>query len=195
MKKGNYNIIMVGVGGQGLITLTKILGEAALFEGLDVKTSELHGLSQRGGSVETSIRFGSKVYSPLVRRGGADLIISLEIQEALKARYYSTKKSTIFLINDFLKPIPGAKSLSQKKILKELKRSSKKQILIPANRLCQEKLGKEVVAGVYLISLAAFEKLVPLKPNSIFEGIKKIIPEKYLELNLKTFKFASEAVK
>jgi indolepyruvate ferredoxin oxidoreductase beta subunit len=192
MKKGNYNIIIVGLGGQGLITLTKILGEAALFEGLDVKTSELHGLSQRGGSVETSIRFGPKVYSPLVRQGGADLIISLEIQEVLKARYYSTKKSTIFLINDFFKPIPGAKSLSQKKILRELRRSSKKQILIPANRLCQEKLGKEVVAGVYLISLATFEKLIPLKPNSIFEGIKKIIPEKYLELNLKAHELAKD---
>jgi len=187
MKKRNYNIVMVGVGGQGLITLNKILGEAALFEGFDVKTSELHGLSQRGGSVETSIRLGPKVYSPLIKQGGADLIISLEIQETLKACYYSTKKSTTFLINDFLKSIPGAKSLSKEMILKELKNFSKQIILVPANDICEKEIGKSVLAGVYLISLATLKKLIPLKPNSLLKAIKKIIPEKYLELNLKAF--------
>jgi len=187
MKKRNYNIVMVGVGGQGLITLNKILGEAALFEGFDVKTSELHGLSQRGGSVETSIRLGPKVYSPLIKQGGADLIISLEIQETLKACYYSTKKSTTFLINDFLKSIPGAKSLSKEMILKELKNFSKQIILVPANDICEKEIGKSVLAGVYLNSLATLKKLIPLKPNSLLKAIKKIIPEKYLELNLKAF--------
>ena len=197
MKKRNHNIVIMGVGGQGLITLTKILGEAALFEGFDVKTSELHGLSQRGGSVETSIRFGSKVYSPLIEKGKADLVISLEIQEALIAHYYSDKKSTIFLINDFLKPIPQTKPLPQKIILQNLKSISKEQILVPASKLCKERLGQEVAAGIYLMSLAVFKKLIPLKPDSLLFAIKKIIPEKYLELNLKAFDFASasEAVK
>lgn len=81
----NFNIILVGVGGQGIITLTRILAQAALIERYDVKTSELHGLSQRGGSVEAHVRFGAKIYSPLVKRAGADLIISLEIQETLRA--------------------------------------------------------------------------------------------------------------
>ena len=74
--KNNFNIIISGIGGQGIITLTRILAEAALLQGLDVKTSELHGLSQRGGSVETHIRFGRNIFSPLVRQGSADLIIS-----------------------------------------------------------------------------------------------------------------------
>jgi indolepyruvate ferredoxin oxidoreductase beta subunit len=72
MEKG-FNIILAGVGGQGIITLTRILAEAALIEKKEVRTSELHGLSQRGGSVETHIRFGKEIYSPLVRRGGVKL--------------------------------------------------------------------------------------------------------------------------
>lgn len=186
-----FNIVIVGIGGQGLITLTRILAQAALFEGYDVKTSELHGLSQRGGSVETSIRFGKKIYSPLIKRGGADLIIALEAQEALKSCYYASKEAkTLFLLNDFLKPIPGARTPKKEEILKNLEKFSKKVILIPATDLCKEKIGKAVLAGVYLISLASFKDLIPLKSSLILKAIKKIIPEKYLELNLKTFKLA-----
>ena len=121
MKKKNFNIIISGVGGQGLITITKILAKAALIDGFDVKTSELHGLSQRGGSVETAIRFGHKIDSPLIRQGGADLIISLELQEALRACYYASKDSkTMFLINDFVKPIPGTKKPDKSQVLQQL---------------------------------------------------------------------------
>jgi len=191
--KKNLNVIIVGVGGQGIITLTKILSEAALLEGYDIKTSELHGLSQRGGSVETSIRFGNKVHSPLVRQGGADLIIALELQESLKACYYASKESkTIFLVNDFIKEIPQVKAPKKEKIKKELKEFSKEIILVPATSICKEEIGKAVLAGVYLISLAAFKELVFLKPKSILKAIKKIIPEQYLELNTKTFKLAQK---
>jgi len=191
-EKDNFNIVINGVGGQGLITLTKVLAQAALIEGFDVKTSELHGLSQRGGSVETSIRFGKEVYSPLVRKGGADLIISLELQESLRAFVYASPK-TLFLINDFFKPIFETKTPNKKEILKELQKFSKKIILVPATDICQKKVRKAVLAGVYLISLASFKHLIPLKPSSILKAIKKIIPEKYLELNLKTFKLARQS--
>ena len=81
--KNQFNIVIVGTGGQGLITLLQVLAEAAVFSGLDIKTSELHGLSQRGGSVEVHIRFGKKIYSPLVAQGEADLVIALEMQESV----------------------------------------------------------------------------------------------------------------
>lgn len=189
--KKNFNIIIVGVGGQGLITITRILAQAALFTGLDVKTSELHGLSQRGGSVETSLRFGPKIYSPLVGQGGADLIISLELQEALKSCYYASKASkTLFLLNDFLKLIPGTKSSRKEEILKELQKFSKKIVVIEGTNICKEKLGKAVLAGVYLISLAIFKNIIPLKSGFLLKAIKKTIPAKYLELNLKAFRLA-----
>ena len=91
IKINEFNIVVTGTGGQGLITLLKIISEAALSEGYDLAASELHGLSQRGGSVEVHFRFGEEIYSPLVKQGGANLIISLEALEALRACYYSSK--------------------------------------------------------------------------------------------------------
>ncbi len=182
-------MLIVGTGGQGLITLLQIISEAAIDEGYDIKTSELHGLSQRGGSVEVYIKFGRKIYSPLVMRGKADLILGLEMQEILNGIYFANKK-TNFLINQFIIPIPSAKPLSEAEILNNLKKISKNVIVVPADKICQEKLGNSVVSGIYLISFAVFKNLIPLKPESILKAIKKIIPEKYLELNLKAFNLA-----
>ena len=194
MKKifDQFNMLIVGTGGQGQITLLQILAEAALFEGKEIKASELHGLSQRGGSVEVHFRFGKKIYSPLVSQGRADLILGLEMQECLKACYFANSK-TAFLINKYFVPIPFQKLLTEKEILKNLKKFSKKVTLIEAANICQKELGTNIVAGIYLLSLASFKKLIPLKPASILKAIKKIIPEKYLELNLKTFNLASDS--
>ena len=186
MKK-DFNIIISGVGGQGIITLTRILTEAALIERYDLKSSELHGLSQRGGSVESHIRFGQKIYSPLVKKGGADLIISLESQEALKVCYYASKRDTIFLVNDFVTPILDEKVPSSKSIPREIEKFSKESLFIPASKITKEKLSKEVLAGVYLLGYAIFKKLIPLKPNSILKAIEKVVPEKYFKLNKKAF--------
>ncbi len=184
-----FNMLIVGTGGQGQITLLQILAQAALFEGKEIRTSELHGLSQRGGSVEVHIRFGKKIHSPLILLGEADLILGLEMQEALKA-YSFANSGTTFLLNKKIISISLAKSLSEKEILKCLKKISKNIILVPAEEICQEKLGAKVVAGIYLISLASFKNLIPIKANSILKAINKIIPEKYLELNKKAFKLA-----
>jgi len=191
MDKGvnQFNMIIVGTGGQGQITLLQILAEAAFLEGKEIKTSELHGLSQRGGSVEVHIRFGKEIYSPLISQEKADLILGLEMQEALRAYSFASPKTT-FLVNKEIVPIPLVKNLTGEEVLKNLKKISKNVILVPAADICQKELGNRVVAGIYLISLASFKNLIPLKPTSILKAIKKIIPEKYLELNLKTFDLA-----
>lgn len=186
-----FNMVIVGTGGQGLITLLQIISEAATFEGYDVRTSELHGLSQRGGSVEVHIRFGKKIFSPMVAQGKADLVLGLEEQEILNGIYFANPK-TNFLINQLIIPIPLKKPLPEAEILFQLKEISKKIKVVPADKLCQEKLGKSVVSGIYLISFAAFKGLIPLKPASIQKAIKEVIPEKYLELNLKTFELAKK---
>lgn len=189
--KENFDIVIVGTGGQGQITLLQVLAEAALLEGYDVKTSELHGLSQRGGSVEVHIKLGEKVYSPLVAQGRADLILALEMQESLNGAYFANK-NTFFLINKFFIPILGKELLKESEILKNLKKISKNIIIIPAGDICKKELGSDVVAGVYLLSYASFKNLIPLKPNSILKAIEKVMPEKYLELNKKTFEFAKK---
>ena len=188
--KKDFNMVIVGTGGQGQITLLRILSQATLIEGLKVKASELHGLSQRGGSVEAQLRFGKKeIFSPLVFQEGADLVLALEFQEALAGLYYANKK-TQFLINDFILTVPGQKDISKEKVLKEIQKFTKKIEVVPASKICQKELGKAVLAGIYLISYASFKKLIPLKPGSILSAIKSKIPERYLELNLKTFHLA-----
>jgi len=175
-----FNIVIVGTGGQGLITLLQVIAEAAVFSGLDVKTSELHGLSQRGGSVEVHVRFGQKIYSPLVAQGEADLVIALEIQESLRAAYFANTK-TSFLINKYFIPIPLQKTLSEQQIVGALGKISKKISVVEAGG---------VTAGIYLLSLASFKKIIPLPPDLILKAIKKVIPEKYFELNKKAFDLA-----
>lgn len=186
---GQFNMVIAGVGGQGLITLLQLIAQAALSEGYEARTSELHGLSQRGGSVEVHIRFGKKIYSPMVSVGGADLILGLEMQEAVKGTYYASQK-TSFLINQFIQPIPLTKNLTEGEIAAGLKKISKNVNIVPAEKVCQEKLQNSVVSGVYLLGLAVFKKLIPLKPDSIKTAIKKTIPANFQELNLKAFNLA-----
>jgi indolepyruvate ferredoxin oxidoreductase beta subunit len=190
MKKNkNFNLIINGVGGQGQLTVLKILNEACFIENYDLKSSELHGLSQRGGPVEVHLRFGENIFSPLVSQAGADLILSLEMQEVLRALYYAGPKTKI-LINKKIIPIAGEKLISEKEILNQVKSFTKNIQIIEASKICREELGNEVLAGVYLLSFCTSKNLIPLEPNSILSAIEKIIPEKYLELNKKTFQLA-----
>ena len=185
-----FNIVASGVGGQGLITLSWIIAEAAFLEGKDVRMSELHGLSQRAGSVAVQLRLGENIYSPLISQGEADLVLSLEKNEALKSCYFSFKKRTIFLINDF--EIYSASFKNQKlPSLRELRKFSKKTYLLKATEIVEKKLGLSVVAGVYLLSYAAFLGLLPLKPESILKAIKKVVPRGF-NLNKKAFELAKK---
>lgn len=187
----NFNIVIVGTGGQGLITLLDILARASKNQGFDTKTSELHGLSQRGGSVEVHIRFGSSVRSPLVAKSSADLILGLEMQECLKAAYFAGS-DTAYLINQNITPIPGKEPLAQEAIVKNLKKYTKKIEVVAANELCQKELGTPVVSGIFLLSLAVFKKMIPLEPQTMLEAIKQTVAPKYLELNVKTFELAQK---
>ena len=101
------NIMIVGVGGQGTLLTSRIIGKAALSEGLDVKISEVHGMAQRGGSVVTFVRFGDKVSEPVVEEGDADVIIAFERLEALRYAHF-LKKDGVLVVNDLsaLRPTP-----------------------------------------------------------------------------------------
>lgn len=181
MKQKTFNIILAGVGGQGIITLLQILAEAAFVENYDVRTSELHGLSQRGGSVVAHLRFGEKVFSPLIKLAEADLILSLEISEAARAIDFAHSETT-FLIDK--KYIAFENSFSEQKIIEQLKKLIKNKNFYLVETL------QEIFAGVYLLGFAVHKNLIPLKSISILKAIKKIIPKKYQEINIKTFNLA-----
>jgi indolepyruvate ferredoxin oxidoreductase beta subunit len=193
MKK--FNLIIGGVGGQGQILLSQILANSCILENYDVKTAETHGLSQRRGSIEVHLRFGKNIYSPLVKEGGADLIISLEKQEALRLAYYGDKNKTIFLINDFVIPIIGGKNFDDKYIKESLKKFSKNIIFVPATKICEEKLKNQILSGVFLISYASYKKLIPIKIENIKKSIKELVKPEFVELNLKAVELAKPADK
>lgn len=186
-----FGVVIVGTGGQGLITLLEILSDAAIKQGLDAKTSELHGLSQRGGSVEVHIKFGKQVFSPLVGAQKADLIVGLEMQECLKAAYFASPL-TKFLVNKLVVAIPGKTPLTEETIVANLKNYTQNIETIDANGICAKELGTPVVSGIFMLCYAAFKGLIPLDPQNLLEAIKSSVAPKYLELNVKTWELAQK---
>lgn len=182
MDNKNFNIILAGVGGQGIITLLSIIDEAAFVQGYDVKSSELHGLSQRGGGVQAHVRFGRKINSPLIPDGKADLVISLEMTEALRALAI-TGKQTKFLVNEYYFPFQGSPSLEDIKNNVKINNFH----LVPASAICKEKFQNEVLSTLYILGFAVGRKMLPIKKESVIKAINNIVPEKYREMNIKAF--------
>jgi len=184
-----FNLIINGVGGQGIITLLILIDQAAMIEGYDVRSSELHGLSQRGGSVETHVRFGKKVNSPLIPNGKADLIMSLEMLEAARETAKAGKQTRL-LINDFIFPFQG--SLSKDEISKILNESKNEVTIIKASDVCKEKLQNEVVSTIYMLGYAISKNMVPIKKESVLLAIDQKFPEKYKQININAFNIGFE---
>lgn len=194
-----FNIVITGVGGQGVVTLANIISEAALTQGYDVKTSELHGLAQRGGTIQSHIRFGDKIYSSLVLKNNANLIIGLELLEALRSAEYGSKEiKTIFLIDNY-KIIPlsvsilGEKYPTLKEIVKKLKLFSKRAIILNASEIVKKETGSVVSSNVFMLGYMSSKKIIPIKKKFLLEGIKKIIPEKYFEMNKNIFELGEKS--
>lgn len=187
-----FNIVLTGVGGQGVLTLGIIIAEAALKQGYDVRTTELHGLAQRGGSIPVHVRFGKKMYTPLVLEGEANLIVSLEPLEALRFCYYGSKKhKTVFLIdNDPVIPLScsilGEKYPFIEEIKKSLEDFSEKVIVLNASEIVKKETGSDIAANIYLLGYAISKKLIPLKEDFILQAMQEIAP-KYFEVNKKIF--------
>jgi indolepyruvate ferredoxin oxidoreductase, beta subunit len=191
MKK-NFNILITGVGGQGLVTLVDVLTKAILADGKDVKSSELHGLSQRGGMVAVYVSMGEKVYSPLFKKGDADLILGLDLLEGLRSCDFANKETKILVNNEFVPlAVGGEKTISKNEIIIKLKEIVGSNLyLVEASQVCQEKLQKEILATMYLLGYAIFNSHLDIKPESVITGMEKGIPEKYLEINKQAFLLA-----
>lgn len=189
MKNNTFNIVITGVGGQGIITLISIINEAALIEGYDLKSSELHGLSQRGGAVEAYICLGKKVHSPLFSFKKVDMVLSLEMTEALRAVVYKNSE-TVFVVNENF--IFFDKGISRDFVADNLNsRVGKNLYWVPAFEICKKELNNEVVSSIYLLGFCVKKGIIPIKPGSVIKAMEKIIPAKYLELNKKAFELAN----
>lgn len=185
------NIMIVGVGGQGTLLTSRIIGKAALSEGCDVKISEVHGMAQRGGSVVTFVRFGEKVSEPVVEEGQADVIIAFERLEALRYSHF-LKKGGALIVNDCridpMTVVIGAKTYPED-ILKNLA-SEHSVFSIDGQKIALE-LGNSKVLNSVVLGYAAdhigFDKEVWLNT------ISDTVPQKTVEINKKAFTLGYEA--
>lgn len=190
-----FNIVLAGVGGQGLITLGTIIAYAAQMDGHKVRMSELHGLSQRLGSVAMQLRFGKKVFSPLVPKGHADLIIGLEAIEASRTIHFSDKARTTYLVDDFIIYSPtfvGKKVPTTRQSINLIKDYSKKIILIKATEKVRSELGFDIFAGIYMVSKAIDDGILPITQDSLLRAIRLVVPKR-LDLNIKAFKLGQKS--
>jgi indolepyruvate ferredoxin oxidoreductase beta subunit len=192
VKKIDY--LLAGVGGQGTILASRVLASAGLELSYDVKTAEVHGMAQRGGSVESHVRWGEKVYSPLVEHGTADYLIGFEMLEAARWLTYLNKDS-VTLINRFRIPPPlvnlgKARYPSEKEIEGLLQSGGGKVQWLNANDIAED-AGNPAMAGVVL--LGALSNLVGGDQEIWLRVIKELVPARFVEMNQKAFLAGSVA--
>lgn len=187
------NIMIVGVGGQGTLLASKLLGYVLLNQGYDVKVSEVHGMSQRGGSVVTYVRFGKKVYSPVIDKGEADVIISFEKLEALRWIEYLKKDGKIITNTQEVDPMPvitGAASYPSDIVAKMEAAGATvdaKDFLAIANEAGSAK-------AVNIALMGRLSTYFPEIPDAEWQNaIDALVPQKFLELNKKAFELGRNA--
>ena len=179
------NIMIVGVGGQGTLLTSRILGGLAIEAGYDVKLSEVHGMAQRGGSVVTFVRYGENVYEPIVEEGQADVIIAFEKLEALRYAHF-LKKDGALIINDWrIDPMPVVIGAAQypENIIENL---AKEYNVYSVNATEEaKKLGNSRVFNLIVLGVAA--KHMDFTQQQWYDVIKNTVPPKTVELNIKAF--------
>ncbi|HHV29085.1 indolepyruvate oxidoreductase subunit beta [Acetivibrio mesophilus] len=180
------NIMIVGVGGQGTLLASRVIGNVALKQNYDVKVSEVHGMSQRGGSVVTYVKIGDKVYSPIIEKGEADIIIAFEMLEALRWAEYLKEDGKLLVNEQKINPMPViiGKEKYPENIMEKLRENYKNVISLDALKIAKECKNIKAVNTV-LIGLLA--KSMNIDKELWIESLKEIVPQKALDVNLKAF--------
>ena len=181
----NKNIMIVGVGGQGTLLASRILGTLLTERGYDVKLSEVHGMSQRGGSVVTYVKYGQDIASPIIDQGEADIILAFERLEALRALPYLKKGGKIIVNDRAIDPMPVITGAAQypNGIIEELKKYAE-VISLDALPLA-EAAGSAKAVNVVLIGVLAGSTEIPR--DAWINALKATVPPKFLEINLQAF--------
>jgi indolepyruvate ferredoxin oxidoreductase beta subunit len=186
------NILLVGVGGQGTILVSKILSTGLMDAGYDVKMSEIHGMAQRGGSVSTQVRYGEKIYSPIIGIGQADILVSFEAMETMRWLEF-LKPDGVVVVNDY--EIPSAPILTGKVdypqgVIEMISDKARTKVVNAAG--ISEKLGNMKVMNVVL--LGSLVKMMNLTDIDWEKAVRASVKEKFAELNVKAFIAGMEAV-
>ena len=177
MKK-SYDVLIVGIGGQGTILASNVLGDACVIEGRHVRGAETHGMSQRGGSVETHIRIDGK-FGSLIAPGSADLLIAFDVLEALRYRHF-LKADGVMVVN----PVPQIDD-----VVAQLKSGRATVLLVDATEIATQ-AGSPLAANIVLLGAASHQ--LPLSVSSLEEAVRRNVPQKTIALNEQAFAMGRE---
>lgn len=186
------NVMIVGVGGQGTLLASRILGNVAISEGYDVKMSEVHGMAQRGGSVVTYVKYGDKVHSPIISEGEADIIVSFEELEAQRWISYMKKDGILIVNTQQIDPMPvitGAVKYP-KNIISRLMEKTDGIVAVDAFKLANE-AGNSKAVNVVLLGVLA--KSSGIGKEKWLDAVKNTVPAKFLDVNLRAFELGYNA--
>ena len=193
-----FSALLIGVGGEGVLTAGALVAMAAHYDGHFVRGMQLHGLSQRGGSIPTEVRFGSErdVSSPGIMEGDADLVIAFEPLEAVRATYSARKEKTSFIIDDHRYMPVYANLLDlpyppMQEIVRRIKPFAKSVMVFNTTKIAKDEFGLAVVGDTMLLGAAMGAKLLPLSADSMRKAIKELAPRLQKE-NLAAFERGME---
>jgi len=192
-----FNIIVAGVGGQGILFTTNVLARTALKMGINFVQSEVHGLSQRYGSIRTELRIGSEVHSPLILEGTLDLLIGMEPLETLRQAPYISERTTVVMSDHMIVPMAAYLSRfrvpSLEEIIEAIKSLNPKKLFTVDAYGLAEKAGDYIAANVVILGAAQASGAIPFPEDLIREAISELSPARYRDLNLRAFDLGREA--
>jgi len=194
----SVNLEIVGVGGQGILTSSQVLGKAALDKDLDVFMSEVHGMAQRGGVVVTTVKIADKVYSPLLGEGEADVILSFEPIEAYRAIEKASKDT--WIVTNTSPQVPFTVSVGKEEypdldeLFESLEKETDRLIKIDAEKLAKE-AGAAITQNIVMVGALTATGALPLSKEEMLDSIRDNVPEKFVDINEKAFELGYESVK
>lgn len=185
------NILIVGVGGQGTLLTSRIIAQVAVQMGFDVKVSEIHGMAQRGGSVVSQVRYGKKVYSPIIKKGDADIILAFEKIEAARWLDYLKPDGMVIINNERVNPLPvmSGKEKYPDEIHEKIARLVSQTVVIDATAIAAQ-CGNYRAANVVLVGVLSAAIGIPAA--EVEKAIGAIVPAKARQVNLKAFQVSRE---
>ena len=190
-----FNVVLAGVGGQGILLAAEILGTAAIRDKLNVRVSELHGMAQRGGAVVSNVRIGEKVLAPTVLEGQADVLLGFEPLETLRNLKFASEKTLVIMNTEVIPPaeltVEITKCPSLEEIQKKIRHFTKMIIAVEAAQLAK-KAGNILAENVVLIGVLAASGKIPVRNESILEALRELIPPKHIGVNVKAFELGYE---
>lgn len=187
MPNQTRNILIVGVGGQGTLLTSRIIAQVAVQMGYDVKVSEVHGMAQRGGSVVTQVRYGEKIYSPIIKKGDADVLLAFEKLEAARWLDYLKPGGKVIINNDRVDPLPvmTGKARYPQDIDQRIASLVSDTTIVDATSIAIE-CGNVKAANVVLVGMLSGAMGIPAE--EVEKAITAMVPDKALEVNLKAFR-------